>query len=244
MRLHITPSFGKICIKDITRAMITKHHQSMYKTPHCANRMLSLLSKMMNLAEKWEYIPQYSNPCRHIDKYKEEGREVYLNMSQIEKIGLAIRELENKESPYMLAAIKMLLFTGRRTNEILTLRWEYLDFETSKMNLPDTKTGAKTFYLSSTTKQLLDSLPNKEGYVFKSVVKGKRITVVRHVWKKICKIADIKNIRVHDLRHTYASLAIHQGFSLPIISKILGHADTRTTERYAHLHDDLSLIHI
>ncbi len=238
MRLHIAPRFGKICIKDITRAMITKHHQSMYKTPHCANRMLSLLSKMMNLAEKWEYIPQYSNPCRHIDKYKEEGREVYLNMSQIEKIGLAISELENKESPYMLAAIKMLLFTGRRTNEILTLRWEYLDFETSKMHLPDTKTGAKTFYLSSTTKQLLDSLPNKEGYVFKSVVKGKRITVVRHVWKKICKIADIKNIRVHDLRHTYASLAIHQGFSLPIISKILGHADTRTTERYAHLHDD------
>ena len=97
MRLHIAPTFGKICIKDITRAMITKHHQSMYKTPHCANRMLSLLSKMMNLAEKWEYIPQYSNPCRHIDKYNEEGREVYLNMSQIEKIGSAIKELENKD---------------------------------------------------------------------------------------------------------------------------------------------------
>ena len=157
---------------------------------------------------------------------------------QIEKIGLAIKELEKTESPYILAAIKMLLFTGRRTSEILTLRWEYLDFENSKMHLPETKTGAKTFHLSSTTKQLLFSLPSREGFVFKSVVSGKRVTIVRHIWKKICKLADIDNVRVHDLRHTYASLAIHQGFSLPIISKMLGHTDTRTTERYAHLHDD------
>ena len=238
MRLHISPSFGKVCIKDITRAMITKHHQSMHATPHGANRMLALLSKMMNLAEKWEYRALNSNPCRHIDRYKEKGREVYLTMSKIEKIGLAIKELEKTESPYILAAIKMLLFTGRRTSEILTLRWEYLDFENSKMHLPETKTGAKTFHLSSTTKQLLFSLPSREGFVFKSVVSGKRVTIVRHIWKKICKLADIDNVRVHDLRHTYASLAIHQGFSLPIISKMLGHTDTRTTERYAHLHDD------
>ena len=238
MRLHISPSFGKVCIKDITRAMITKHHQSMHATPHGANRMLALLSKMMNLAEKWEYRPLNSNPCKHIDRYKEQGREVYLTMSQIEKIGLATNELEKTESPYIIAAIKMLLFTGRRTSEILTLRWEYLDFENSKMHLPETKTGAKTFHLSSTTKQLLFSLPSREGFVFKSVVSGKRVTIVRHIWKKICKLADIDNVRVHDLRHTYASLAIHQGFSLPIISKMLGHTDTRTTERYAHLHDD------
>ena len=238
MRLHISPSFGKVCIKNITRAMITKHHQSMHATPHGANRMLALLSKMMNLAEKWEYRALNSNPCRHIDRYKEKGREVYLTMSKIEKIGLAIKELEKTESPYILAAIKMLLFTGRRTSEILTLRWEYLDFENSKMHLPETKTGAKTFHLSSTTKQLLFSLPSREGFVFKSVVSGKRVTIVRHIWKKICKLADIDNVRVHDLRHTYASLAIHQGFSLPIISKMLGHTDTRTTERYAHLHDD------
>jgi integrase len=238
MRLHILPIFRKVCIKDITRAMITKLHQMMHKTPHGANRVLSLLSKMMNLAEKWEYRPLNSNPCRHIDRYKEEGREVYLKMEQIEKIGIAIKELEKTESLYILVAIKMLLFTGRRTSEILTLRWEFLDFENSKMHLPETKTGAKTFHLSSTAKQLLLSLPSKEGFVFKSIVAGKRLTIVRHVWKKICKLADIKNVRVHDLRHTYASLAVHEGFSLPIISKMLGHTDTRTTERYAHLRDD------
>ena len=106
------------------------------------------------------------------------------------------------------------------------------------MNLPDTKTGAKSFFFSPTVKQILLNLPNKEGFVFKSVLKDKRVTTVRHIWKKICKLAKIENVRVHDLRHTYASLAVQNGYSLPIISKMLGHADIKTTQRYAHLHDD------
>jgi len=238
MRLHIAPSFGKVCIKDITRAMLTKHHQSMHNTPHCANRMLSLLSKMMNLAEKWDYRPLNSNPCRHIDRYKENQRDVYLTMKQIEKVGFAFKEVEQHHSVYMMAALKILLFTGRRTGEILTLRWEYLDFENSMMHLPDTKTGAKKFHISSTIKQILFSLPSREGYVFKSNVPNKHITVVRHVWKKICNITGIENVRVHDFRHTYASFALNKGYSLPIISKMLGHKDLKTTQRYAHLYDN------
>lgn len=238
MKLHILPSFGNVCIKDITRVMITQHHQSMHKTPHGANRFLSLMSKMMNLAEKWDYRPLNSNPCRHVDRYKEEGREVYLTMDQIERIGLAIKELEKTESKFVLSAIKVLLFTGRRTGEILTLKWDYIDFNNSKMNLPDTKTGKKSFRFSPTVHQILTSLPDKDGYVFKSIVGNKRVTTVRHIWRKICKLADIDNVRVHDLRHTYASLAVQSGYSLPIISKMLGHADLKTTQRYAHLHDD------
>ena len=238
MRLHIIPNFGNICLKEITRAMITKHHQSMYQTPHGANRFLSLMSKMMNLAERWEYRPLNSNPCRHIERYKEEGRQIYLSMEQIEKIGHVIKQMEQTESIFVLSAIKLLLFTGRRTGEILTLKWDYIDFENSKMNLPDTKTGAKSFFFSPTVKQILLNLPNKEGFVFKSVLKDKRVTTVRHIWKKICKLAKIENVRVHDLRHTYASLAVQNGYSLPIISKMLGHADIKTTQRYAHLHDD------
>ena len=238
MRLHIIPNFGNVCLKEITRAMITKHHQSMYQTPHGANRFLSLMSKMMNLAERWEYRPLNSNPCRHIERYKEEGRQIYLSMEQIEKIGHVIKQMEQTESIFVLSAIKLLLFTGRRTGEILTLKWDYIDFENSKMNLPDTKTGAKSFFFSPTVKQILLNLPNKEGFVFKSVLKDKRVTTVRHIWKKICKLAKIENVRVHDLRHTYASLAVQNGYSLPIISKMLGHADIKTTQRYAHLHDD------
>ena len=238
MRLHIIPNFGNVCLKEITRAMITKHHQSMYQTPHGANRFLSLMSKMMNLAERWEYRTLNSNPCRHIERYKEEGRQIYLSMEQIEKIGHVIKKMEQTESIFVLSAIKLLLFTGRRTGEILTLKWDYIDFENSKMNLPDTKTGAKSFFFSPTVKQILLNLPNKEGFVFKSVLKDKRVTTVRHIWKKICKLAKIENVRVHDLRHTYASLAVQNGYSLPIISKMLGHADIKTTQRYAHLHDD------
>ena len=238
MRLHIIPNFGNICLKEITRSMITKHHQSMYQTPHGANRFLSLMSKMMNLAERWEYRPLNSNPCRHIERYKEEGRQIYLSMEQIEKIGHVIKQMEQTESIFVLSAIKLLLFTGRRTGEILTLKWDYIDFENSKMNLPDTKTGAKSFFFSPTVKQILLNLPNKEGFVFKSVLKDKRVTTVRHIWKKICKLAKIENVRVHDLRHTYASLAVQNGYSLPIISKMLGHADIKTTQRYSHLHDD------
>ena len=238
MKLHILPSFGNICIKDINSVMITKHHQSMYKTPHGANRLLSLISKMMNLAEKWNYRQLYSNPCRHIDRYKEKGREVYLTMDQIEKIGLVIKDLEKTESLYILSAIKILLFTGRRTGEILTLKWDYIDFKNFRMNLPDTKTGKKSFRFSPTVHQILSSLPDKEGYVFKSIIGNKRVTTVRHIWRKICKLAGIENVRVHDLRHTYASLAVQSGYSLPIISKMLGHADIKTTQRYAHLHDD------
>ena len=146
MRLHIIPNFGNICLKEITRSMITKHHQSMYQTPHGANRFLSLMSKMINIAERWEYRPLNSNPCRHIERYKEEGRQIYLSMEQIEKIGHVIKQMEQTESIFVLSAIKLLLFTGRRTGEILTLKWDYIDFENSKMNLPDTKTGAKSFF--------------------------------------------------------------------------------------------------
>ena len=106
------------------------------------------------------------------------------------------------------------------------------------MNLPDTKTGKKSFRFSPTVHQILSSLPDKEGYVFKSIIGNKRVTTVRHIWRKICKLADIENVRVHDLRHTYASLAVQSGYSLPIISEMLGHADIKTTQRYAHLHDD------
>ena len=105
------------------------------------------------------------------------------------------------------------------------------------MNLPDTKTGKNLFvFLLQYIKFYLHY--QIKSYVFKSIVGNKRVTTVRHIWRKICKLSDIDNVRVHDLRHTYASLAVQSGYSLPIISKMLGHADLKTTQRYAHLHDD------
>ena len=238
IRLQIIPHFGKLKVTDLTRAMIIKHHESLYNTPYMANRFLALFSKMMNLAEKWEFRPLYSNPCKHVDRYPEKPRKVYLMTNELERVGSAMRELKDIESKYVLSAIQILILTGCRTGEILSLKWEYIDFENSCMNLPDTKTGERNIHLNPSALYILKNLERKLEYVFVSRVKNKRITTIRLTWKKICKIADLTNVRPHDLRHTFGSHAVNNGFSLPIIAKMLGHKDLKTTQRYAHLHDD------
>ena len=238
MKLIIIPAFGKYRLRDITRAMVIKLHHSLKDTPYRANRFVALLSTMMNLAEKWEYRPQNTNPCKYVDRYKEKPREVYLTLDQLESVGQAMRQLQVTESVYVLSAIQMLIVTACRTAEILTLKWEYIDFKSASMKLPDTKTGERTVHLNPTALEILSSLERKLDYVFASRVQDKRVSTVRHTWMKICKLANITNVRPHDLRHTFASHAVNNGFSLPIIAKMLGHKDLKTTQRYAHLHQD------
>ena len=203
-----------------------------------ANRFLALFSKMMNLAEDWEYRPLNSNPCKHIKRHAETKRTEYLSPKQLKKVGQAMHQLKDVESSYVLDAIQMLIFTGCRTGEILSLKWEYIDFEKSCMNLPETKTGKRNILLNPTALSILASLEKKSEYVFVSREEIKQITTIRLTWKKICKIAGLTDVRPHDLRHTFASYAINNGYSLPIIAKLLGHADTKTTERYAHVDED------
>jgi len=193
---------------------------------------------MMNLAEKWEFRALNSNPCKHIDRYKEKPREVYLTLDQLERVGLAMKQLKAIESEYVLGVIKLLILTACRKSEILNLKWEYIDFNNSCMNLPDTKTGERKIHLNPSAISILQSLERKSDYVFVSRVQNKRITDISLTWKKICNIAELKNVRPHDLRHTFASHAVNNGFSLPIIAKMLGHKDLKTTQRYAHLHED------
>ena len=238
IKLIIIPSFEKYRLRDITRAMIIKIHHSLKDTPYRANRFVALLSTMMNLAEKWEYRQQNTNPCQYVDRYKEKPREVYLTLDQLESVGQAMRQLQDTESVYVLSAIQMLIVTACRTAEILTLKWEYIDFKSACMKLPDTKTGERTVHLNPTALEVLSSLERKSDYVFASQEQDKQVSTVRHTWMKICKLTNITNVRPHDLRHTFASHAINSGFSLPIIAKMLGHADIKTTERYAHLHQD------
>ena len=234
----VIPVFGKIRVADLNRSHLIKYHHSKKDTPIMANRFLALISTMMNLAEKWEYRPQNTNPCKYVDRYKEKKRQVYLSMDQLERVGQAMRQLKNTESFYALSALKMLLVTGCRTSEILNLKREYVDIANNCIHLPDSKTGARTIHLSPVAFDILNALPSEEGFVFHSPRENKRLTTLRCLWKKICGITDLKDYRLHDLRHTYASFAVSGGFSLPIIAKMLGHADIKTTERYAHLHQD------
>jgi integrase len=238
IRTRLIPNFGNIRVNELTKAHVIKYYHSISHTPIIANRFLALLSCMMNLSEKWSIRPMNTNPCKYVDRYPENKRDKYLTIEKLEKVGQAMRSLKDIESHYALSAIKLLMVTGCRTGEILDMKWEYIDFENNKINLPDSKTGPRTIHLSPSAIEILHSLPKQEGFVFRSTRQNKKLTTLRCLWKKICRIAELKDFRLHDLRHTYASFAVSGGFSLPIIAKMLGHADIKTTERYAHLHQD------
>lgn len=146
----IKPRLGGRMVAEITRADADSFHRSLSKTPYRANRAVALLSKMMTLAEMWEWRDQGTNPCRYIKKNKEKSRERFLNMTELARLGEAMRELVEEEELWldMANAITLLLLTGARRNEILTCEWSWVSLDTQSIALPDSKTGRKTLYLS------------------------------------------------------------------------------------------------
>jgi len=203
-----------------------------------ANRCVALLSKMMNLAERWKLRPVGSNPCRGLEKFKERKVERWLNSDELARLGDALNVYEG--SPYAVAAIKLLAFTGARLGEVLGLRWEWVDFDRGEARLPDSKTGAKTVHLPPPALSVLSELPRVEGnpFVIAGVKSGSALVNLEKPWRVIRKAAGLHDVRLHDLRHAFASTAVMGGMSLPIIGRILGHKQIATTQRYAHLADD------
>ena len=189
INVHIIPNLGNLKVTDVSRRDIVRLHQSMSNTPYAANRVLALLSKMFNLAEQWDERPQASNPCMHIDKYKEHKRERYLTMNELAKLSGVLKEveLENVELASVVPAIRLLLFTGCRRNEILTLRWEFVDYQEGYLNLPDSKTGKKTINLTAPVREILTSitkLPNNP-YVITGAKTGAHLVNLRKPWTRI-----------------------------------------------------------
>jgi integrase len=138
-----------------------------------------------------------------------------------------------------VAAIRLLILTGCRRSEILTLRWEYVDFDDECLRLPESKTGAKVIYLSAPALEVLNNLnPQPEGWVITGAKEGMHLVNLRKPWLRIRKVAGIEDVRIHDLRHSYASIAVGLGEGLPMIGKLLGHSQAKTTHRYAHLAPD------
>lgn len=239
----INPRLGSKSLSEIRSKDIVKIHSSLAGTPIKANRLLALLSKIFNLSEEWEYRDPNTNPTQHIRKYKETPRERFLTQDEIltlEKV-LADAERNNEVSPSVIHALRVLLMTGARLQEVLTMKWEYVDFEEGKINLPDSKSGKKTIWLSDKARDYIDAIPHKRGnpFVFPGQRTGSRLINLQKPWRKLRAIAEIEDVRIHDLRHTYASLAVSQNLSLPIVGKLLGHKSTKSTERYAHLYDDV-----
>ncbi len=234
----ILPALGNKKLSDVSRSDIAKLHHSLRASPYQANRVLAVLSKMMNLAERWGLRPDGSNPCRHVEKFRELKRERMLSPDEFGRLGDALARYNG--SPYAVAAVKLLVFTGARLSEVLGLRWEWIDFAGGEARLPDSKSGAKTVHLPSPALAVLSGLPRTEGnpHVIVGGVKGTALVNLEKPWRQIRKMAGLDNLRLHDLRHGFASVAASAGMGLPIIGKMLGHTQAATTARYAHLASD------
>lgn len=243
--MHLKPALGTKKVMDVIRDDIHRLHHKMSKHPYQANRCMAVLSKMFNLAESWGMRPDGSNPCRHVEKYKEKSRERFLNVEELENLGVELRNglAAQTETPHMIAAIQLLLLTGARVGEILGAKWEWIDWENQIIRLPDSKTGAKPIYLSKAAIKILEDLKelpqaNKNPYVIVGRMKKQPLNDLRHPWYRIRERAGLNDVRLHDLRHTAASIGVSQGLNLPIIGRLLGHSQASTTQRYAHVDVD------
>ncbi len=234
----ILPVLGARKLADVSRADVSRLHYALRDTPYQANRVLALLSKMMNLAEAWGLRPNGSNPCAHVERYAEHHRERLLSAEELARLGDAIRAYSG--SPFVPAAIRLLLFTGARLSEILGLQWDWIDFQRGEARLPDSKTGRKTLHLPAPALAVLSDLPRLEGnpYVIAGQVKGARLVNLEKPWRVIRAAAGLPDARLHDLRHAFASIGAAAGDSLLVLGKVLGHTQAATTQRYAHLAAD------
>ncbi len=234
----ILPALGKRKVADVMRADVTKLHDANRAAPYQANRVLALLSKMFNLAERWGLRPDGSNPCHYVEKFRERKRERMLSADELTRLGNALAAYDG--SPYVAAAVKLLVFTGARLSEVLALRWEWIDFERGEARLPDGKSGAKTLHLPPPALAVLAGLPRLDGnaHVIAGANEGAALVNLEKPWRAIRAMAGLDDVRLHDLRQAFASVAASSGMGLPRIGKTLGHTQAATTARYAHLASD------
>jgi integrase len=204
-----------------------------------AGRVTAMLAAMLNFAV--ERGLRADNPAHKIQLNKTNKRERFLSNDELAKLGEVLRTEAKKElSKLSVAAILLLLFTGCRKSEILTLRWRFIDWDQSLLRLPDSKTGAKVVPLGQPALDLLRTLPRIENdpFVFPSPREGRHLVGLQKVWERVREAANLEGVRLHDLRHSFASMAVAGGASLYMVGKVLGHKDSRTTEIYAHIGAD------
>jgi integrase len=260
-RLHIGPAIGDKLLSGITSADIAKLHRSRSKHPVNANRCLALVSHLFTTAEKWGEVPKHTpNPTADIEQYPEKARERMLSADEIGRLGKAleraaigwtedeIKALPKTERPSRrtpedhraIACIKLLLLTGARLSEILSLQWDWIDKERGVARLPDSKSGAKSLPLSAPALVILDSLPRmkKNPHVLAGDGDAGHFVGIQKPWQRIRKLAKLDGLRLHDLRHAFASLAVAHNESLYLVGAVLGHRQQATTQRYAHLSAD------
>lgn len=262
LKNHVLPLLGHLFVDDVSQRDIAAFHNAVRtgKTsptdpiavrraqgggkvttggPGVANRCLTLLSKMFNLAEVWELRPAGSNPVRGIQRFPEKSHDRFLSDPELSRLMATLSEAARagSESPYAIGAIQLLVLTGARLGEILTLRWEFVDLEAGSLELPESKTGRKSIALNTAAEAVLRGLPRlaSNPFVIVGGRDGGHLIDLQRPWYRIRETAGLPDVRIHDLRHSFASLALRNGLSLAVIGKLLGHASPTTTARYSHL---------
>ena len=264
LRHWVAPELGSTKADSLPRSAVAKLHDRMKRHAVSANRMLGAGSSMYHFAQRRGFVPEGYNPFSRIEKYKEHRRERFLTTKELGRIGDALREAQTKGIPWDVdqtqpnakhipkqeknrrtifgllptAALRLLLLSGCRLREILDLKWDYVDIERGVLLLPDSKNGRRTVVLNAPALAVLASLPRLGPYVVPADDPKRPRHDLKRVWKAVSRRAGISGVRLHDLRHTYASFGAGGGLGLPIIGKLLGHSQPATTARYAHLDND------
>ncbi len=236
---HILPVLGGMGMDEIGGAEVTALHHGLRDTPVLANQAVHLLSRMFVLAEAWELVPPGRNPCLAVRRYRTQARERFLTPEEYRRLGLALRQTEAEGGiwPPAIAAIRLLVLTGCRRGEILNLRWDDVDRTAGDLRLQDAKAGPRMVPLTKPVLRVLDGVPHQPEvpWVIAGQRPGRRLTGLQYYWRSVRARAGLHDVRIHDLRHSYASRALALGESLYTIGKLLGHTSVATSARYAHL---------
>jgi len=262
---RLRDAYGSLKAEALSRAHLAALHAKMRETPYAANRALSAWSKMFAWGAGRGLVPEGHNPARKIERYREEGRERFLTSDELSRLGDALRLAETdglpwdvdesspkakhlvkpesrraRLDPFAVAAIRLLILTGARVREILDARWSQVDLERGILFLAESKTGRKPVYLSAAAQSVLAALPRVEGnpHVIAGIKDGAPRADLKKPWEAVRRAAQLEGLRLHDLRHSFASIGAGASLGLPIIGKLLGHSQAATTQRYAHLDVD------
>lgn len=238
IRNHLLPYFGTMRMKDIEKRDVVQLINDQLPTykPGSINRVIILLRYMFNLAIKWEVEGVFRNPTAGIPLLKENNQvERFLSTEEAKALLIAIKPSKN---PMLQHIVSMLILTGARKREVLDAKWADFDMERTSWRIPNTKAGkARIVPLSDTATSLLTKLKKKKRspYAFANPITLKPYKSIYYSWHTARKKAGLDDVRIHDLRHSFASFLVNAGRSLYEVQTLLGHTQIKTTQRYAHL---------
>ncbi|KEO89091.1 hypothetical protein EH31_13720 [Erythrobacter longus] len=241
-RRYLDQAFSGTYIDELNEGDVTSWFADLNNRtgPGAANRTLEILKHMLNKAEEWGYRLENTNPCRAIKPNRKRQCERFLTGDELARLGDALDELRKSDDQTTQcagAALTLLLLTGCRKNEVLTLEWR--DVKGNRLLLRDSKTGPRTVWLGSAARAVIAAVPrNKKPQLFWNYRLGRPMRDVTSYWNAVREKTGLTDVRLHDLRHTFASHAAMNKETLPMIGRLLGHANVQTTARYAHLDDE------